>query len=168
MGLTDEPFYKNLIEGNDTRLIVGTIGLSVDGPSGPRALTFPLFLVDYHDIAEDMEQLVEEGVDPAKKVNLNVKDGTYTVDVDEKGTVVVFGGGETAAHTAPNFWAEYTPLPEEHKDFQEQFKQTGAWMFIIVTKLFMREIFVDPAGRILAKRTIPLTDELRKMLGLKT
>jgi hypothetical protein len=167
MGLTDDPFYKKMTEGYDTRLLVGTLTVKADGPSGPRAITFPLFLVDYHDSAEDMEKLVAETIDEAKKINLSVKDGAYSVNLEERGTVVMFSEGETAAHTAPNFWAQYTPDPEEHKMFQQEYAKMGAWMFAVITKKNLREFLVASNGDILLKKTRPLTDDLRKMWGLK-
>jgi hypothetical protein len=168
MGLTDDPMYKKMIEGYDTKLIVGTITLLISGPSGPRSITFPLFLIDYHNASGDMEKLVKDAIDEAKKINLRVKDGTYSVDVPEQATVVMVSEGETAAHTAPNFWAEYTPAREEHEAFQKEYARMGAWMFTIITKDNLREIIVAPTGDILVKKTRPLTDDLRKMFGVGT
>jgi hypothetical protein len=167
MGLTDDPLYKKMIEGHDSTLIVGTMTVKADGPSGPRAITFPLFAVDYHGVEEDMEKLVAESIDGAKKINLVVKDGVYSVDVPEKGTVVIFSEGETAAHTAPIFWAEYKPSPDEHEAFQREYAKMGAWMFMVITKEKLREILVAPNGEVIVKKTRPMTDELKKMLRLE-
>lgn len=164
MGLTDNPFYKKLLEGYDTRLLVGTMGIAAGG----RAVTFPLFLVDYDEFPEDMENVVGQALDDVKKINLNVKDGSYSVSIEESGTVLMFAEGETAAHTAPLFWAEYTPQPEEHQAFQQEYARTGVWVFMVITKKILREFLVDQKGAIVHKRVSPLTDELRRMLGLKS
>jgi hypothetical protein len=168
MGLTDNPFYKNMIEGDDTRILVGTLGIMASTPSGPLKVALPLVLVDYNEFPEDMENVVAQSLDGAKKINLNVKDGSYSVSIPERGTVLMFAEGETAAHTAPLFWVEYTPAPEEHQAFQQEYARTHVWLLMIITKNVLREFLVAPTGDIIHKRTSPLTDELRKALGLNT
>jgi hypothetical protein len=167
MGLTDDPFYKNMIEGHDTKMMVGTLTIIISPPEGRRSETFPLFLIDYHGVTDDMEPIVAEALDDAKKVNLTVKDGTYSASIEERGTVLMFAEGETAAHTAPNFWAEYTPQQDEHEAFQREYARLEVWLLVIITKNMLREFVIRPDGTVIFKRVVPLTDDLRKMFGVE-
>lgn len=167
MGLTDDPLYKNLTEGEDTHILVGTLTTRMRGPNNARAEVLPVFLVDYHPSKDDMEKIIAQTFDPLKKINLTVEKGIYTLSVDERNTTLIFAGEETAAHTAPNFWAQYTPLAEEHEAFQKEYRRTGVWVLMIITKLFLREFLVIPSGDIIYRNIIPLTPELKKMLKIQ-
>ena len=79
MGLTDDPFYKNMTEGEDTHILVGTLTTRMRGPNSARTETLPVFLVDYHPSPQDMETIIAQTFDPLKKINLDVKNGTYTL-----------------------------------------------------------------------------------------
>lgn len=166
MGLTDDPFYKNMTEGEDTHILVGTLTTRMRSPKTSRTETLPVFLVDYHPAPQDMETIIAQTFDPLKKINLDVKNGTYTLSVDKRNTTLIFSGGETAAHTAPDFWAQYTPLPEEHEAFQKEFRRTGVWVLMIITKLHLREFLVTSSGDIIYRNILPLTPELKKVLKI--
>jgi len=167
MGLTDDPFYKNMTEGEDTHILVGTLTTRMRGPNSARTETLPVFLVDYHPSPQDMETIIAQTFDPLKKINLDVKNGTYTLSVDERNTTLIFSGDEKAAHTAPNFWAQYTPLPEEDEAFQKEYRRTGVWVLMIITKRHLREFLIIPSGEIIYRIILPLTPELRKMLKIQ-
>ena len=167
MGLTDDPFYKNMTEGEDTHILVGTLTTRMRGFKNARPEILPVFLVDYHPAPSDMEKIVSNTFDPLKKINLEVKNGTYRLSVEERNTTLIFSGDETAAHTAPNFWAEYTPLPEEHEAFQKEYRRTGVWVLMIITKLYLREFLILQSGDIIYRNILPLTDELRKALKIQ-
>lgn len=167
MGLTDDPLYKNMTEGEDTHILVGTLTTRMRGPNNARVEVLPVFLVDYNPAPTEMEKFVAGTFDPLKKINLRVDNGTYTLYVEELNTTLLFSGGETAAHTAPNFWAQYTPLPEEHEAFQKEYRRTGVWVLMIITKQFLREFLIIPSGDIIYRNILPLTDELRKALKIQ-
>jgi hypothetical protein len=167
MSLINDPFYKSMIEGYDTKILVGTMGTELKGPWGVRTEIFPLFLIDYHGFPSDMDPFVADAFDGRKKVNLREKDGTYSVGSEEQGTVMMFAHGEQATHTAPTFWAEFKPEPEGHAAFQKELARLGIWMLMIITKNRLREIVVARDGAVIASRIVPLTDELKKMLGVE-
>lgn len=168
MSLIDDPFYRSMIEGNDTQIVVGTLTVALELPGGLHPKAFPIFLIDYHGFSSDMEPFVADAFDDAKKINLDVKDGAYTVEVEEKGAVTLFAYGEQATHTAPIFWAQYTPAPEEHAAFQREYARTYVWMLMIITYEKLHELVVAPDGTVLFKRVVPLTDELKKVLGVES
>ena len=164
MSLSEDPLYKKLTEGFDTKLLVGTLGVPVED----RIENFALFLIDYYGAPSDLESTVEDAFDDVKKINLVVKpDGNYFISVEDQGTLTVFSGGETAVHTAPTFWGEYTPEKEEHEAFQREFTQKGVWILMVITKTKVRKILVDRDGKVVFRKTVPLTDELKKMLGVE-
>jgi len=167
MGLTDDPFYKNMIEGEDTHILVGTLTTRMREPKNARGETLPVFLIDYNPAPKEMEKFIAEAFDPLKKINLDVKKGTYTLSVDERNTTLIFSGEEKASHTAPNFWAQYTPLAEEHEAFQKEYRRTGVWVLMIITKSHLREFLIIPSGEIIYRNTLPLTPELRKILKIQ-
>lgn len=163
MGLMDDPLYRKLTEGEDTRLLVGTLGI----PMQSGIMEFPLFLIDYHGVRGDMESFVADIFDDVKKVNLNVRDGVYFVSIDDQSTVTMFAEGETAVHTSPDFWGEFTPAPDDHARFQREFSQKGVWLLVIITKANLREILVDHGGKVGFQNVKPMTDPLRKMWGVE-
>lgn len=167
MGLTDDPIYRNMTEGEDTHMLVGTLTTRMRDPNDPRAEARAVFLIDYYPGGDSVEPAGAPAFDGMKKVILSVKNGTYSVSGEERSTTLIFGGGEQAAHTAPDFWAEYTPTPEEHEAFQEAYRRTGVWVLMIITKPYLREYLVVENGDILFRRTIPLTAELRKTLKVQ-
>jgi hypothetical protein len=163
MGLTDDPIYRNLIEGDDTKIIVGTLTTEMRG----QMESISLFLIDYYALGDDLERIAAQTFDTMQEITLTAKDGVYTLAVGERSTTLMFSAGEQAAHTAPDFWAEYTPEPEEDEAFQRELKRTGLWIFMIITKPSLRQYLIDASGRILHRRTVPLTEELRKMLKVE-
>ena len=96
-----------------------------------------------------------------------MKNGVYTAAAEERSTTVIFGEGEQAAHTAPDFWAEYTPTPDEHEAFQEAYARTGVWVLMIITKPYLREYLIGEDGEILYRKILPLTPDLRKILKVQ-
>lgn len=159
MGLTDEPFYKGMTEGEDTQIIVGTADLGL--PDGKK-ITLPVYIVDYHKSAYDMEGMISKTFSNVKKIDLAVKDGSYRLAVGKPTTALMFAEGETAIHTAPEFWADFKPTAEEHEAFQREFANTGVWLFMILTKENLREFVVNHDGNALVKKMQPMTAELRK------
>jgi hypothetical protein len=151
MGLTDDPFYRNMTEGEDTHILVGTLTTRMRAPSNARVEVLPVFLVDYHPAKDDMEKVIAATFDDLKKIN----------------TTLIFSGGETAAHTAPNFWAQYTPLAEEHEAFQKEYRRTGVWVLMLITKIFLREFLIIPSGDVIYRNIIPLSPELKRMLKIQ-
>lgn len=162
MSLTDDPMYQYMTKGEDTDIIVGTITVS---PEPNRRETFPLFLIDYH--GKDMEKFVSPLFDDLKKINLIVKEGTYKLATDDASTTLMFAHGEQAAHTAPMFWADYTPSPDEHQAFQREYARLGIWLLFIATTEKLREFVIDPEGVVLVTKIHEMTPELRKNLGLR-
>lgn len=162
MSLTDDPFYHYMTKGEDTDIIVGTMTIA---PDGHRRETFPLFLIDYHK--ENMEKFVAHTFDDLKKIELSVKDGAYRLSTDDVHTTLMFAHGEKAAHTAPQFWAEYTPSPDEHEAFQRELKRLGLWLLFITTTEALREFVINPDGSVLVTQQHPMTPELRKNLNLR-
>lgn len=162
MSLTDDPVYRYMTEGEDTDIIVGTMTVS---PAPGRRETFALFLIDYH--GKGMEKFVSHTFDDLKKINLGVNEGAYRLSTDDEQTTLMFAHGEKAAHTAPHFWADYTPSPDEHEAFQREYARTGIWLLFIATTESLREFVIDPQGSVLATKTHPMTPELRKTLHLR-
>lgn len=167
MGLTDDPIYKNMIEGEDTHILIGTLTTRMRSPNKPDLEVLPVFLVDYYSAPAEMEKIIAKTFDPVKKINLIVKNGIYKISTEERGTVLIFAEGETVAHTAPDWWAEYTPRAQEHEAFHGAYVRTGVWVLMVITKLHLREHLVDQGGYVVFKRTLPLTDELKKMLKIE-
>lgn len=161
MSLTDDPMYVYMTKGEDTQIIVGTMTISPD-PAHPQ--TFPLFLIDYHK--KSMEAFVANTFDDLKKINLTVDKGTYRLATDDSQTTLMFAHGEKAAHTAPQFWAEYTPAPDEHKAFQREYARLGIWLLLIVTTEAVRYLIINPEGSVIGINKFPMTPQLRKNLGL--
>jgi hypothetical protein len=159
MGLTDDPVYKRLTEGDDTEVLVGT--LSMPSPDGSGLITLSLFLIDYKE--EDIDRFVNDLFKDLKKMDLVVREGTYTLSIEEQSTTLMFAEGETASHTAPNFWAQYVPQPEEHEAFQRELARTGVWLLIILTTKNLREFVVRQDGTVIFSRVNPMTATIRKM-----
>jgi len=162
MSLTDDPMYKYMTQGEDTDIIVGTMTVS---PEPDRHETFALFLIDYH--GKKMESFVAHTFDDLKKIELLVKDGTYRLSTDDASTTLMFAHGEQAAHTAPQFWADYTPTPDEHEAFQREYDRLGIWLLLVATTEALREIVISKDGEVIVTQKHVMTPELRKTLGLR-
>lgn len=159
MGLTDDPFYKGMIEGEDTEMIVGTVEM---GPlEGPRH-TFPVYIIDYTKTGPGMEGMVAQIFNDLKKIDLVVREGKYTLSVGKPTTAIMFAEGETAVHTAPDFWGEHTPSLDEHNAFQKEYKSKGFWLFMILTNETFRQFAIDQGGSVVHKLITPMNDNLRK------
>lgn len=162
MSLTDDPMYQYMTKGEDTDIIVGTLTVA---PEPGKSQTFPLFLIDYH--GKDMEKYVAQLFDGLKKMNLHVKNGNYRLSTDDASTTLMFAHGEKAAHTAPQFWAEYTPSRDEHKAFQKEHSRVGFWLLFIATTEALREFVVGPDGEVAVTQKHDMTPQLRKNLNLR-
>lgn len=162
MSLTDDPMYKYLTKGEDTDIIVGTMTIS---PEPGRTETFALFLIDYHK--GDMEKFVARTFDDLKKIELHVKEGVYRLSTTEASTTLMFAHGEQAAHTAPLFWAEYTPAADEHAAFQREYARRGVWLLLIATTESLRELVIGPHGEVIVSVKHAMTPELKKNLNLR-
>lgn len=164
MGLTDDPIYKAMTEGEDAELIVGTIEM---GPPDKR-IKFPVYIIDYTKTGPAMEGMVAQMFnDDLKKIDLAVREGKYTVSVGKPRTIIMFSEGETAAHTAPDFWSEHMPTLDEHNAFQREYKRMGHWLFIILTKEMFRQFAIAQDGSVVHKLITPMNDNLRKSFNIK-
>ncbi len=157
MSLTDDPFYRKIVEGNDTPILLGVLGAA-----GIQGALLAFIEIDYYHQGESMEPYITEAFDSVGRIGLYEKDRTYTIEVGEKSTTLMFAEGETAAHTASNFWAQYTADAPEHEAFQKALKKEGVWMFVIATKKNLRQFLVGADGLVLHKRTQPMTPEIMK------
>lgn len=157
MSLRDDPLYRKIVEGNDTPIMLGILGVS-----GVEGQYLAFIAVDYYLQGESMERYIEEAFDKAPQVNLFMHERNYRIEIGEKSTTMVFAEGETAAHTAPNFWMEYQAESPEHEAFQDAMKKMGVWMFVVATKKSLRQFLVGADGTVLHKRKMAMTPELMK------
>jgi hypothetical protein len=164
MGLTDDPLYKGMTEGEDTEMIVGTAEMGpVDGPR----INFPILVIDYTKGGPRMEGFVAQTFDDLKKMNLSVRGETYRISAGDPYTTLMFAQGETAAHTAPEFWGEHTPSHDEHQAFQRAYNKLGLWLLMILTKDTYRQFAIAPDGSVHHKTITPMTDNLRKSFKIE-
>jgi len=157
MSLTDDPFYRNMVEGNNTPMLVGVLGVA------GQDVRLPFVEVDWYQYDSDrMEAYVADIFDKAPRLNLHVKGRSYRVEVDRKSTAMVFAEGEMAVHTAPDFWAEYEAQQPEHDMFQESFRKAGVWLLLVATRKYVRQMLVGANGVVMHRKTMPMTPELMK------
>ena len=162
MALTDDPFYKRLTEGGDTQITVGVMALH----SPDARIQFPVFIIDYGQAGDRIETMVANTFGNLKEIRLYVEKGTYTLEIPERETLLLFSGEETAVHTAPIFWGQYTPDLEDHEAFQEAYVRIDLWLLILLTPVTVRQFVINPKGVVVFKNSLPLTPELRKQFRM--